>query len=149
MTAVRRWRIGLVAFGVALLGLGGVVLLSDVDPARYAGLAAWLLGALVIHDGVVAFAVLGVSIVLRRAGTRIPLPVIAMIQGALVVAAVVTALVLPEIVKKAIGTANPTILPLDYGANLLAFYAGLALVTAAAIAAYLAVARRRIRSRRG
>lgn len=143
MTAVRRWQIGLVVFGAVLLGIGGVVLLNDVDPARYAGLAAWLLGALVIHDGIVAFAVLGVSIAMRRAGRRIPLPVILMVQGALVIAAIVTALVLPEIMKKAIGTANPTILPLDYGANLLLFYAGLALVTAVAITAHVALARRR------
>lgn len=143
MTVVRRWQVGLVAFGVVLLGIGAVVLLNDVAPARYAGLAVWLLGALVIHDGVAAFAVLGVSVVLRRAGRGIPLPVVLMVQGALVVAAIVTALVLPEIIKREIGTANPTILPLDYAANLAAFYAGLALVTAVAIAAYLAVARRR------
>jgi len=140
--AVRRWRTGLVIFGIALLGLGGVVLLNDVSPTRYVGIAIWFVGALILHDGVAAFAIFGISIVMRRAGTRIPLPVIAIVQGALVVGAIVTAIVVPEILKKNIGSANPTILPLDYGLNLVLFYAGLAVVTAAAIAGYLALARR-------
>ena len=145
MTATRRWQVGLIAVGVLLLGIGGVVLLNDVSPARYLGIAVWFLGALVIHDGIAAMAVFGVSIVMRRAGRRIPLPVIAIIQGALVVAAIVAALVVPEILKKQIGTANPTILPLDYGLNLALFYAGLAVATAASIAVYLARARARSR----
>ena len=140
--AVRRWRTGLVIFGIALLGLGGVVLLNDVSPTRYVGIAIWFVGALILHDGVAAFAIFGISIVMRRAGTRIPLPVIAIVQGALVVGAIVTAIVVPEILKKNIGSANPTILPLDYGLNLVLFYAGLAVVTAAAIAGYLVLARR-------
>ena len=148
MTATRRWQVGLVAVGVVLLGIGGVVLLNDVSPSRYLGIAVWFLGALVIHDGIAAMAVFGVSIVMRRSGRRIPLPVIAIIQGALVVAAIVTALVVPEILKKSIGTANPTILPLEYGLNLALFYAGLAVATAASIAVYVVARRRRAPSRR-
>ena len=140
--AVRRWRAGLVIVGIALLGLGGVVLLNDVSPTRYVGIAVWFVGALILHDGVAAFAIFGISLIMRRAGTRIPLPVIAIVQGALVVAAIFTAIVVPEILKSGLGTANPTILPLDYGLNLVLFYAGLAAVTAAAIAGYWAVARR-------
>ncbi|CAN5182100.1 hypothetical protein BH09ACT5_BH09ACT5_21470 [soil metagenome] len=142
MTATRRWQAALIALGVLLLGIGGIVLLTDVSPARYGGIAVWFLGALVLHDGVAAMVVFGVSIAVRRAGRRIPLPVLAIIQGALVVAAIVTALVVPEILKQRIGTANPTILPLDYGLNLVLFYAGLTAVTAAAIAGYLVFARR-------
>ena len=145
MTATRRWQVGLIAFGVLLIGLGGIVLLNDVSPSRYLGIAVWFLGALIIHDGIAAIVVFGVSIVMRRAGRRIPPPVIAIVQGALVVAAIVTALVVPEILKKSIGSANPTILPLDYGLHLVLFYAGLALATSAAVAGYLAVARRRPR----
>ena len=141
--AVRRWRTGLVIFGIALLGLGGVVLLNDVSPTRYVGIAVWFVGALILHDGVAAFAIFGISIVMRRAGTRIPLPIIAIVQGALVIGAIFTAIVVPEILKKNIGSANPTILPLDYGLHLVLFYAGLAVATAVAIALYLVVARRR------
>jgi hypothetical protein len=87
--------------------------------------------------------VFGVSIVMRRAGRRIPLAVIAIVQGALVIAAIFTAIVVPEILKRAIGSANPTILPLNYGLHLVLFYAGLAVVTAAAIVIALVLRRRR------
>ena len=142
MTETKRWQIGLVVLGIALLAVGGIVLLNDVKPTRYLGIAVWFAGALVIHDGIAALAVFGVSIVMRRAGKKIPLAVIAIVQAALVVAAIVTALVVPEILKQAIGSANPTILPLNYGLNLALFYAGLAVVTAAAIAVYSVLAKR-------
>jgi len=137
MTAVTRIRIALIVVGVLVIGLGGIVLLNDVNPARYLGIALWFAGALVIHDGLIAPVVLGVHLLLRRAGRRIPVAVILIVQGALVVAALMTALVAPEILKQGIGSANPTILPLDYAGNLLRFYAGLALVTAASIAIVL------------
>ena len=142
MSAVRRWQIALIVFGVGLLCLGGIVLLNDVTPDRYLGIAAWFIGALVIHDGIAAMVVFGVSIVMRRAGRRIPYAVIAIVQGALVIAAIFTAIVVPEILKKSIGSANSTILPLNYGLNLVLFYAGLAVVTAVGIAIYLILARR-------
>ena len=142
MTPTRRWQIGLIAFGVGLLGVGGVVLLMEVNPARYFGIAIWFLGALIIHDGIAAMAVFGISVGMRRYGRRIPGFVIAVIQGALVIAAIFAAIVVPEILKKSIGTANPSILPLDYALNPVLFYAGLALVTAATIAGYLIFARR-------
>ena len=141
-TAQRRWRVALVVLGLGLLLLGGVVLLNDVAPKRYLGIVAWFIGAIVIHDGIIAPAVFGVSVLMRRAGRRIPLPVILIVQGAIVVGAIMALLVFPEIAKKAIGSANPSILPLDYTGNLIGFYTVLALLTAVAIGIYLAVARR-------
>jgi hypothetical protein len=138
----RRWQTGLILFGVALLVIGAITLLNDVSPKDYPGLAIWFLGALVIHDGIAAFAIFGVSILMRRASRRIPLGVIAIIQGALAIGAIFFVIVVPAMLKKDIGSANPTILPLDYGLNLVLFYAGLAIVTAAAIAVYLVFARR-------
>ncbi len=150
MSAVRRWQIAFIAAGVLIIGLGGVVLLLDVNPARYLGIALWFAGALVLHDAVVAPVVLGVHLLLRRAGRRIPLSVVLILQGALVVAALMTALVVPEILKQGIGSANPTILPLDYAGNLIRFQVGLALVTAVSIAIAVRVDRRaRSREREG
>jgi len=143
MTVQRRWQVGLIALGVAMLGIGGIVLLLDVNPLRYPGIAVWFLGALILHDGVAAMVVFGISVVMRRAGRRIPPPVITIVQGALVIGAIITAIVVPEILKKNLGTANPTILPLDYGLNLVLFYAGLAVATAVAIGVSRVVARRR------
>ena len=137
MTAVTRWRYALVTFGIALLGLGGVVLLIQVDPAKYIGIAIWFLGALIIHDGIIAFVVFGIGLLMRRASKKIPFGVLVIVQAALVLGALMTAIVVPEILKKNIGTANPTILPLQYGPNLAIFYGVLAVATAAAIALYL------------
>lgn len=142
MTAVHRIRIVLIVVGVLVIGLGGIVLLNDVNPARYLGIALWFAGALVVHDAIVAPVVLGVHLLLRRAGRRIPLAAILILQGALAVSALMTALVVPQILKQGIGSANPTILPLDYAGNLLLFSAGLALLTAAWIAVVLLRARR-------
>jgi hypothetical protein len=144
--AIRRWRIALVVIGLALLALGGVVLLNDVNPKRYLGIAAWFLGALIIHDGIISFGVFGVNIAMRKAGKRVPLPVLLILQGAAVVGALMALIVVPEIMKKSIGTGNATLLPLDYASNLGWFYVVLAVVTAVVIAVYLAVARGRARA---
>ena len=144
MTAVRRWQIGLVALGVLLILVGGLTLLNDVNPKRYLGLAAWLLGALVVHDGIISLAVFGANVATRKAGgrLRVPLPALLILQGALVVAGIMTLIVVPAVLKKSIGTGNDTLLPLDYGLHLVVFYAALAVVTALALAVYALVGRR-------
>ena len=144
MTATRRWQIALVAVGVLLLLLGGLTLVNDVNPKRYIGLAAWLLGALVIHDGIISLTVFGVNVVMRKTSRRLrlPLPALLILQGALVVAGIMTLIVVPAALKKSIGTGNATLLPLDYGLHLVVFYAALAVVTALALAVYALVRRR-------
>ena len=146
MTAVRRWQIALIAVGLALFVVGGITLLNDVNPKRYLGIAIWFAGALVIHDGIISFVVFGANIVMRKTGgrLRVPLPAILIMQGALVIAAIMTLIVVPAALKKSIGTANPTLLPLDYGLHLVVFYGVVAVVTAAALGVY-AVLRRRSR----
>ena len=146
MTAVRRWQIGLIVLGLALFVVGGITLLNDVNPKRYLGIAIWFAGALVIHDGIISFVVFGANIVMRKTGgrLRVPLPAILIMQGALVIAAIMTLIVVPAALKKSIGTANPTLLPLDYGLHLVVFYGVVAVVTAAALGVY-AVLRRRSR----
>ena len=145
MTAVRRWQIGLVVLGLALLVVGGITLLNDVNPKRYIGIATWFLGALIVHDGIISFVVFGANIVMRKTGgrLRIPLPAILIVQGALVIAAIMTLIVVPAALKKSIGTANPTLLPLDYGLHLLVFYGVLAVVTALALGGYALLRQRR------
>jgi hypothetical protein len=134
------WRLALVAVGVALLGVGGVIFLIDVNPATYPGVAVWLAGAIVLHDGGAALAVFGATVLVRRAH-GIPFVVRAIVQGAAGVALVVTVLVVPEFLAIALGPANPSVLPLDYAGNLLLFHAALAAVTALAIVIALALRR--------
>jgi hypothetical protein len=144
VTAVRRWQIALIALGLALFVVGGITLLNDVNPKRYLGILIWFAGALIIHDGIISFVVFGANIVLRKTGGRllVPLPAILIVQGALVLAAIMTLIVVPAALKKSIGTANPTLLPLDYGLHLLVFYGVLAVVTAVALGGYALLRRR-------
>lgn len=145
--AVSLWRGWLIGAGVLLLLLGGAVFVSDVTLDQYPGLVLWLGGAVILHDGVGAMAVFAATVLLRRAGRVVPFVVLAVIQGALAVVAIVTVVVVPEIVKNAIGTANPTILPLDYGRNLLVFYVATGALTATAIVVALIARRRSSRTR--
>jgi hypothetical protein len=143
----RIWRRGLVAGGLGVIAVGGLVLLLDVRPAAYLGILVWFAGAIIVHDGIIGPAVFGVAVLMRKTRRRIPIVVIAIVQVAIVVAAIMAAIVLPEAYKKQAGTANPTILPLDYLPNLGAFYAALALVTTAVVVVYLLVAASREKRR--
>ena len=146
MTATRRVQIVLVVVGVALLAVGGITLLNDVNPKRYIGLASWLIGALIIHDGIIAPTVFVIILFFRRANKRIPVIFLLIVQGAIVIGSIIALLVVPEILKKAIGAANPTLLPLDYSTNLVVFLIGLAILTGIALGAYAALSRAKARS---
>jgi hypothetical protein len=146
--AVVIWRGVLIGGGALLLLIGVATFLTDVPATRYPAIAAWLAWAIVLHDGVGAMLVFAISVLLRRVEPRIPFVVIAIVQAAAVVGVIVTAIVLPEIVKKAIGTANPTILPLDYLGHLVWFYAALAAATAVSVVIALVFIRRGERASR-
>lgn len=140
---LRLWRGVLGGFGTVVLAIGVVVLVVEVPAVRYPGVAAWLLGALVAHDVVVAGAVFAVGLLLRRARWR---PVTtAIVGGAAVVGAIVALVAVPAAVKAAIGTANPTVLPLDYVGNLLMFELGVAIVATVAVVCVRAVSSHRSR----
>ena len=141
--AIRRWRIGLVLFGLSLLGVGGVVALTWLHPAQYPRVILWLVAALVVHDGIIAPAVFLVALVARRASSRVPSAILGLGQGVIVVAGIVTLLVLPEVLKKAIGTNSSSILPQNYGLHLVMFYLVIGVLTAGAIVFYLRLFARR------
>ncbi|MET4783381.1 hypothetical protein [Glaciihabitans sp. UYNi722] len=139
---MRAWRIGLVIVGVLLLALGAVVLVDTVKPIKIIGVASWFLLALIVHDGIIAFVTFGVGFLLRRAGRKLPVAVLATIQGALVVCAIFAIIVLPAVYKQFLGSNNPTILPLKYGPNLIILWASVVVLTTVAIVGYYAFTRR-------
>jgi hypothetical protein len=141
--AIRLWRAGLLVLGLALLGVGVVVLMQEVKPTRYLGIASWFIGALIIHDGIIAPTVFLITVVMRRRLSMVPAIVVAIIQGALVVAGIITLIVVPEILKKWIGTLSSSILPQNYALHLALFYVALVLLTAGAIVAYRVIFTRR------
>jgi hypothetical protein len=140
---VRVARAVLVVVGVALIGLGGWVLTETVSPTRYGGLLVWLIGSVIAHDAVIAPVVAGVALVAGRRGRRIRPAVIAIVQVGVVLGVVLTLVVVPEIVSKARGVKNDTVLPFDYAARLGTAWLVVAVLTALAVVAWTVLARRR------
>ena len=140
---VRAARAVLLVVGVALIGVGGWVLTDTVSPTRYGGLLVWLIGAVLAHDAVIAPVVAGVALLVGRTGRRVRPAVIAILQVGVVVGVVLTLIVVPEIVAKARGPKNDTVLPFDYGARLGVAWLVVAALTALAVAGWVVLARRR------
>ncbi|NRD27039.1 hypothetical protein [Frigoribacterium sp. VKM Ac-2836] len=144
-STVRVVRGVLIALGVALIGLGGWVLTDTVNPNRYGGLLLWLVGSVVVHDAVLAPVVAVVSLVVRRTGRRVRPAILWIVQGAVVVGAIFSLVVVPEIVAKAKGPKNETVLPFDYGLRLAVLWLVIAALTAGLVALYLARRRQKVR----
>ncbi|GAB7102457.1 hypothetical protein JCM4814A_07710 [Streptomyces phaeofaciens JCM 4814] len=121
------------AAGAALMGVG-VSLLLDVRDLT--DVVVWLGGAVVLHDALIAPAVLLAGLVLVRGGLRGP------VRAALIVAGSLTVVALPVLLRPG-PRANSSVLPLDYPRNWL-----IALAAVAAVTALSTAARRRARRRR-
>jgi hypothetical protein len=141
--AIRRVRIGLILFGLAFMGLGAYIGWIWLSHKQYARVIEWMIGALIVHDGIIAPAVFVSTLIARRLGEKVPAAVIAIVQGVLVIGGIVTLLFLPEVLKKAIGTASSSILPQSYGLHLVLFYAVLGVLAALAIGFYVRIFARR------
>lgn len=136
-------RVALITIGAGVVVLGGLVLLADVPPRQYPAVALWLVGALVVHDGILAGIVFGSGVLLRRTIGRRSFAALLFAQSALAVGAIAALVVIPEILKKASGTrANPSILPLDYGLNLTLYIAALVIAAIVAVVLHAMLARR-------
>ncbi|ROP61335.1 hypothetical protein [Curtobacterium sp. PhB115] len=136
-------RIVLVVVGVLVIAFGAYVLVTSVRPNRIVGLATWLLGAVILHDAILSPFVVGVGLLLRRAGRALRVWVLVVVQVAIVLGSVLALVVLPEIAAKHHGQKNPTILPFDYGTRLLLVEGVLLLVVVAVLVVGVVRARRR------
>ncbi|WP_328952728.1 hypothetical protein [Kitasatospora purpeofusca] len=122
MTAVVRGL--LLAAGLALIGYGLYGLLGDPYITDPADVLVWGFGGLVVHDG------LWVPLLCLLGAFLVRGPVL---RGWLVVAAAVTAVGLPAVLRAGDDGGNPSVLPLPYLRNwllVLAATAGLALLVA-------------------
>ena len=132
---MRRWRYALGAAGVLLLLYGGVRLVAEV-PEALPGLALWMVGIVVIHDGLLSPVVVGVGWLLARtmppSGRRY-------LQAALVVGGLITIIAIPLIARRGTQPPAKALLLQNYGANLAIL---LGLVAALNLAAYLVTAAR-------
>lgn len=106
------------ALGGALVALGCAGLVLSLDPV---GWALWVGGILVAHDAVLVPVVLLVGVAVRRAGGPV--------RAGLIVAGLVTLATLPTVLALGRRADNPSILPLEYGRNLLIVLALVGLIT--------------------
>jgi hypothetical protein len=113
-----RTRVTIGAVGVALIGVGGLFLAMDLRFGEILGVIAWLAAAVVLHDAVLVPAVTVLDVLLRRAGRRLPPSVVTVVQAGFAVGALLTAMVVPELVAQARGPRNPTVVPGDYATRL-------------------------------
>ncbi|MEO6414038.1 MAG: hypothetical protein ABIO48_15735 [Pedococcus sp.] len=130
---MRRWRYALVAAGVLLLLYGGVRLVTEV-PQALTGLVLWMVGIVVIHDGLLSPLVVGVGWLLAR---TVPPRGRRYVQAALVVGGLITIIAIPLIARRGTQPPAKALLLQNYGANLAIL---LGLVAALNLAAYLVTA---------
>lgn len=136
---MNRIRILLGAFGLGLGGYGAWLVL-DLGLANLLDSVPWLVGGVVVHDGVIGPAVI-VAAVLGTRVVRGPLPA-PVIAGAVVLGSVTLA-VIPMLGRFGALEDNPTLVPRDYLVGWLVF-AG---VVAGLVTAALLVRRRSAKGR--
>jgi hypothetical protein len=129
-----RWLLG--GVGIALLGYGiwRIFEFSAATQPRQLGL--WLGAALVLHDGILSWLVVGSGWRLAR---FVPGRARAYLQGALITGGLVTLVALPLIYRRGRSQPGQALLERNYLANLLVI---LGCIAAGTAAAYLARVRR-------
>ncbi|GAA1272271.1 hypothetical protein GCM10009665_70360 [Kitasatospora nipponensis] len=107
--------------GAGVIGFGLYGLLHDPYVQHPFDVLTWAVGAVIVHDGlwVPLLCLLAVAL------PRLPWTV----RGGLVVAAAVTAVALPAVLRQGQGHGNPTVLALPYLRNWLLTLAAIAVVT--------------------
>lgn len=110
-----RLRLPLGIAGVLLALFGVFRLLTQVPIFPLVILALWLVGALVIHDGILSPIVVAVGWVVARV---LPPRARRYLQGALVMAALVTVIAIPMIYRQDSQPKSKAILLQDFGGNL-------------------------------
>ncbi|MFE7773543.1 hypothetical protein ACFU5O_06535 [Streptomyces sp. NPDC057445] len=114
------------AAGVAVTGFGAWLLFGAGYVRDPWEVVVWLVGAIVLHDGVIAPLVLAVGLLLAA------LPARGVLRTALIVCGALTLIALPPLLRPGAPT-NPSALPLDYLRNWLLTLGAVAVLTAAAL----------------
>ena len=140
---MRAWRIALSVSGILLLLFGAVRVVTVVPFADLFVLALWLIGAVVIHDGVVAPLTVGTGWLLAR---TVPPRARRYLQGFLIVGGLVTVIAIPLILRRGSQPVSKAILRQNYAGNLSVL---LAVIAAASLVLYAVTVARDVRDQRG
>ncbi len=130
--AVRAVRIVLAAAGLALIGYGLLGLPTQLGPEQLVGLLVWMAVGILIHDGVIVPLATLAGAGLTRVGARLRPVSGAVLRGGLLTGAVVS-LVAGLLLRAQSVARNTSVLEANYAANLLWFWAALAVVVAGSI----------------
>ena len=122
---MKRTRIALATSGIGLALFGVFRLLTQVSVGSVAFLVLWLIGALVIHDGMIAPGTLGLATLIRR---KVPPRGRRYLQGALISAAAVTVIGLPMIYRAHSQPKVKALLEQNFLANVALLWAVIAVV---------------------
>lgn len=115
-----------IAVGWATIGFGVFGLFENSARTHPDQWVRWFLGALVVHDLVVAPAVFAIGVLLAR---RVPESYRGPIQGALIITGILVLVSFPFVRGYGQRADNPSALPNDYGTGLLVLVAVVWLVT--------------------
>jgi hypothetical protein len=110
-----QWRIGLTISGVLLGVYGAGRLLTEIPTHSLLLLAAWMIGAVLIHDGIVSPVVVAVGWVLHR---FVPARGRGYLQAALIMGGLVTIIAIPMIHLRNSQPAIKAILRQNFAGNL-------------------------------
>ena len=124
-------RLGLGGLGILVILFGAVRILHDHAETHPISLVKWLIGAIIVHDAIIAPVTVAVGWAVAR---TIPGRAQAFVQAALAVAGVATLVALPLIYRHGKSAPGTTLLRRAYSLNLLILYGVIALAAAAAYA---------------
>ena len=111
---MRRWRIGFATCGIALGAFGAFRLLTQVPITSVLLLVLWMIGAVVIHDGVLSPLIIGIGVLVHA----VPARARRYLQAGLVTAGSVVVIALPLIVRRGSQPAAKAILQRNYTSDL-------------------------------
>lgn len=133
---MRTWRILLSIAGILLVLFGGFRLVTTVPVGALAVLALWMVGAVALHDGIIAPATVTLGWLM---GKFIPARARRYLQVFLIAAGLVTVVAIPLILRQDSQPTSKAILQQNYAGNLtllLGLIAGLSLLAYAAHVAH-------------
>jgi hypothetical protein len=112
---MRGWRLILGGAGILVAVYGLVQLVVNVPASSLILVAAWLIGAVIIHDGILSPAVVGIGSIMRR---LVPDRGRRYLQAALIVGAIVTLIAIPMIYRQGTQPPSKALLLQNFAANL-------------------------------
>lgn len=137
---MKAWRITLMSAGILLGLFGAFRLLTQVSIGDLVILAAWMIGAVVIHDGILSPVVVGVGWFIGR---RVPPRARRYLQAALIAGGLIIVVAIPLILRRDSKPAVKALLLQNYAGNLTVLLAIVAIASLLLYAARVAVDRSR------